>query len=541
MRRGEGTIAVREEPEGDGRTAEGIAVPYGVPVSGPTHEYGDAVEVFERGAFADYVAGGGQLAILDRHDGVVVGMSRELEERDEGLAYRGRLFGSQAAADYAERVAGGLRSVSVEFTPGRVRRSHGRVTHVAGAIAHGIAGTYRPAYAGAHVALREGSDMETATATGALEAPTAPPTGEPGIDEARVSTIARAIARGELEAAFRSWAEGRAGAGAAPPGPFAGVRTLGELIARGFEATKGDAILDWGPAIARRALANQTIADNPGVTTPGVMGTIRGIVNPSRPVVSAFGTDDPGGSGLTASWPYTDVDIETLVGEQLAEKNEITSVKVPIKRGSTTLRTWAGGSDISYQLIRRSEPSYLEAYGRIMLAGWAAVTDAAFTAALLATAGINVSLPDLAVDASDADVRRAIFAASVLVEQATGSPASFVLAGSSAFIYVGGNLPMAPIVGGSGTALARTLDVNVSGLGVTHAPHLPPEAIIVSNRATAAWLEEGPFQATAEDVAHLGQDRAVWSMGAPAVFVPAGIVRIDQAAAVGTARARRGE
>jgi hypothetical protein len=167
-----------------------------------------------------------------------------------------------------------------------------------------------------------------------------------------------------------------------------------------------------------------------------------------------------------------------------------------------------------------------------MLAAWSAVTDAAFTAALLA-APIG-TLPDIPADASDQTVRAAIFAASVAVEAATGSPAAFVLAGSGVFVYTGGRMPLAPIVGGSGTSNARSLDVSVAGLPVIHAPHLPPEALLVSNRAAAAWLEEGPFQATAEDVAHLGQDRAIWSMGATGIYVPAGIVRIDQAAGAGT-------
>lgn len=529
MIRGQGTIAVRDQVESDGRTAEGIAVPYGVPVSGPTREYGNATEEFTRGAFADYVAGGGQMALLDHHDGVVVGMTTHLEETDQGLAYRGRLFTSQAAADYAERVAGGMRAVSIEFTPGQVKRARDRVTHIAGAIAHGLAGTYRPAYQGAVVALREGTMTEPVVTP---EAPPAPQVIE--FDQARVENIARTIARGELERAERALAEAAAGRDGIVPVPFAGIRHLGELMSAGFAVAKGDPLLNWGQALARRALVNQVIADNPGVTTPGVAGTIRGIVTPSRPVVEAFGSDDPGGTGLTVQWPYITVDIETLVGVQAAEKNEITSVKVPILRGQTNLATYAGGSDISYQLIRRSEPPYLEAYARIMLAAWSAVTDKAFTTALLGTAGIG-TLPDIPVDASDQAVRAAIFAASAKVELATGSPASFVLAGTGAFVYVGGRLPMAPIVGGSGTALARTLDVSVSGIGIIHAPHLPANALLVSNRQTAAWLEEGPFQATAQDVAHLGEDRAIWSMGATAVYVPAGIVRINQAAAALTA------
>ena len=215
-----------------------------------------------------------------------------------------------------------------------------------------------------------------------------------------MTAIARTVARGELERAERARAESGA-RDSIDAGPFAGVRTVGELMTRGFSAQKGDPILNWGAAIARRAIANQVIADSPGVHSGGVSGTIRGIVNPSRPVVNAFGTDDPGGSGLTAYWPYITVDIETLVAVQSAEKAEITSVKVPILRGSAVLATYAGGSDISYQNIKRSDPSYIEAYTRIMLSAWAAVTDKAFATAILAAAGST--LPTVAVGATDAE------------------------------------------------------------------------------------------------------------------------------------------
>jgi hypothetical protein len=370
---------------------------------------------------------------------------------------------------------------------------------------------------------------------GATRASDAPPEG---ITEDRVTTIARGVARAELERAERSLAEA-GGRPATDAGPFAGVRTLGELMVRGVTAQKGDAILNLGAAIARRAIANQVIADSPGVHAGGVEGTIRGIVNPSRPVVNAFGTDDPGGSGLTAYWPYVTVDIETLVGVQSAEKAEITSVKVPILRGSAVLATYAGGSDVSWQNKLRSDPSYMEGYTRIMLAAWAAVTDKAFATAILAAAG--TTLPTVAAGASDTEIRAAIFAASVAVEKATGSPASFALAGDNAFIYFGGKLPMAPIVGGSGTSLASTLNVSISGIQLIHAPHITTDNIIVSNRAAAAWLEEGPFQAVAEDVLHLGSDYAIWSMGTSAIYAPLGIVKILKTPGAVTASADEGE
>jgi hypothetical protein len=346
-----------------------------------------------------------------------------------------------------------------------------------------------------------------------------------------MAAIARTVTLGELERAQRSWAEINAGQ-LADPGPFAGIRTLGELVVRGLQAQKGDAILDWGSlAYASRALANQITTDSPGVTTPGVSGQVRGLIDWGRPAINAFGREAPGDTGMVVSWPYTTVDIETLVDKQAPEKAEVKSVKVPILRGQATLETYAGGSDISYQLIRRSSPAYLAIYARYMLAGWSAITDKNFCLQLLATAGIvtGPALPSAAGAADPAAVRAAIFQASVLVENATGRPAEFVLAGDAAFVAIGSAMFPAPVLNTSGQASAATLNVQVSDLPVRHTRHIPSNTAVVSNGLTAAWVEEGPFQATAEDVSHLGRDEAIWSMGITTPYIPTGIVKLVQA------------
>ena len=62
----------------------------------------------------------------------------------------------------------------------------------------------------------------------------------------------------------------------------------------------------------------------------------------------------------------------------------------------------------------------------------------------------------------------------------------------------------------------------------------PAGTVLVTNEQAAAWLEEGPFLASAEDVPKLGTDVAIWGMGAPGLFLPAGITKA--AAVAGDAR-----
>ena len=77
-----------------------------------------------------------------------------------------------------------------------------------------------------------------------------------------------------------------------------------------------------------------------------------------------------------------------------------------------------------------------------------------------------------------------------------------------------------------GSAAANTLQVNVSGLRVIHDRNVAAGELLVSNASAAKWAEEGPFTITAEDVAKLGQNVAVWGLGAPMVMRPEGLVRI---------------
>lgn len=280
-----------------------------------------------------------------------------------------------------------------------------------------------------------------------------------------------------------------------------------------------------------RAWVDQVTTANPGVIPPGWMSEVFGIVAHGRPVITGIGTRPLPPDGMDVNWPYFDGDLYALVGEQLTQKTDITSVLVSLKKGTAPIRTFAGGSDLSYQLIRRSSPSYRDAYLRIMSAAWAAVTDREATEDLYDQATGYIALPAGAT----VDVfRAAVFSASVAVENATGSPASVVLLATDAFVKFGAALLPANYgtFNQSGTASASTLDVNVSGLSVVHARSLPNGTGIVTNGQAASWSEDGPFAISAPDVPKLGEDTAIWGMAALETFVPAGVVVLAATAPV---------
>jgi hypothetical protein len=281
-----------------------------------------------------------------------------------------------------------------------------------------------------------------------------------------------------------------------------------------------------------RAFVDQITTDNPGIVPPAWLTEIFGILDTGRPVINAIGTRALPPSGMEVDWPYFDGDLHALVGEQTVEKGDVTSVKVSFKKASTPIKTYAGGSDISWQLIRRSQPAYRDAYLRVLNLAYGVVTDNVVGDLLPAVPGHQSVTYDVAAsDPDGAALRAAIFEASSKVQVATGSPASWVLAATDVFLAFGGMPSMMPTPYGTqnvpGTATASTLDVNISGLKVTHAPDLAAGTAIVSNSQACAWMEDGPFVVAAPVIPKLGEDVAIWGMGAFAAFIPAGIVLLD--------------
>lgn len=548
-----GTLTVRDEAGSDGMTIEGIAVPYGEATGiGATREYPGMREAFDAGSFAEALAalGDAPLPIIDEHSGAVVG-SATLTDTPEGIAYRGRLLSSQAARDFAERARERLIRPSIEFVIGKTRTAGDTVFHTGVRALSAIAGTYKPAYTGVTMAVREDARGRFPMFCEHCAAPitAGTPCACAGSVQARAAAVASTItttaerqavpgavglalpARAEMvelaqRAADETLRRHLEGAGSPSTDHYADLRayrSLGQLVQA---AAQPDSSMELR-SFAARALADQLTTDtNTGVTGHSVLRDVKGIVARGRRAIEAFGGARPlSGSGMAFTWPYFDGTLTDLVAAQSAEKAEIISAKVQIKQGTENIVTYAGGSDVSYQLIRRSDPAYLDVYARIMLLAYAVVTDIAFVTELesgSATGDFAEALT--AVDATE--LKGLLIDAAVAVETATGAPADFVLASTTAFKAAAKLLTPYPVAGGIGTLDIRGLQVNIGGLPVIHVPSITAGKFIISNREAAGWFEDGPFQASEEDVAKLGRNVAYWGMGVPARFIPAGIIEL---------------
>jgi len=534
-----GDVAIRADAAGDGRTIEGYAYRWGTATDpGATAEYGPAAEAFDRAAFEGAIAARGPrpFPFLARHRGQVVG-SFAFATDDVGLAFSGRLLDTSAARDYAAEVASGLDTVSLEFIPGAIRRERGRVIHTAVRRLVGLAGEYAPAYETATVAVR--SNQEEAHVTETTE--TNETTGTELATRATAGPVAlspeamRALMHDVALEAYRTIAERGGAFGDRRVDPLADLRGYGSLGALYQAAAEPGADAALRSYVAR-AIAYRALDDT--VTTAGAnAGLLEGalttqriarIVNAGRPAITAFGGPRPitDGTGMNLSWPYFDGTLSDFVGAQSAEKAEITSASMDIKLGTEALVTYAGGTDMSYQLIRRASPSALDAWAAIVLAAWAQVTEAAFVTEL-ETGSVTGDLTEAVTAVDFTELVGHLVTQSVAVEAATGAPAEFMLCSTTAFTQY------AKLVLGQTGQLASTpagsilgLSISLGGVPLIHAPAVTAGKAIISNRQAAAWHEDGPFQASAEDVAKLGRNVAYWSMGAGARYIPAGIIEL---------------
>jgi HK97 family phage prohead protease len=493
-------IEMREDDSNPDIAGQGYgrAVPYGVETN-----IGNVRESFAANAFDPQSVVGKPIAY--RH-GEPIGVITAAENRSDGLYIDFNIANTVQGRDAATLIrTGSAKGLSVGFMPTKSvwNRAKTAVQHMAASLME-TSITHMPAYPTAGVtAIREEESMSVETVEETAPAVTADIQAREAIADVREQVA-------QIEA--RSYA-------AAPAvHELAQFRSLGEYR---LAVLNGE--------IEARALFDQVTDNNPGVLPPNWSTIVRGIFDLGRPTVNAFGVESAGTTGTTFNWPYWDGDLTTIVEEQVDEKDEVNSVAINILKGTATLKTYAAGSDISYQLLQRSSPSYVDAHTRIMLNSYVQVTDIAFVGAVYgARTPLNYNI---ATDTDGSDFREAVFAASVDVQTATGMPAEFVLVSPAVFKKIGGWSTFFPSNYGtfnvSGTAGANTLGVQVSGLPVILDRNIGGNAILVSNREAAKFIEDGPRLASVENPALLGRDVAIYGYACSQIISGAGIIGLE--------------
>ena len=510
--------------EGDApaaRTISGLGVPFGV-------ESAPDSESRSRYVFAGPPANVEDLVdVVHGHDddAVVGRLAQAWEPAEDGLPSVARIFNTRGGDDVLELAREGvLTGFSIRTEIAKFSEAPGGVRHVAEGdytVLH-LGVVRRPAFesaAGLTVAAASAAPGGTVTAT--TEVVELPTIAELAAQTAPV--VAELLA--EVDRTNRH--------------PLAAFATFGDFAHAVMHAEPDEA----RTLQAAFAVVDQITTNNPGVIPPGWRNDVKMNLDARRPAIvgtgGAIGLPD---SGMDANWPYFDGDLDAIIGEQIAEKTDLSGPRIDILKATEPIHTAGAISDISYQLLLRSSPSYLDAYLRILQAAWARYTEAKYEQRLFADATPSGAAPPATADA----IRGALFAASAAVEDATGSPATAVGVAKDLWPVWGGlpglHNPAYGTNNAAGTASAATLSININGLEIRRWPFLPAGGVVVTNGEAAKFAEYGPQVANHEDVRKLGRDVGVWGMYEEAeIYFPAGVVKLAVAVAddEGTSSRRR--
>ena len=280
-----------------------------------------------------------------------------------------------------------------------------------------------------------------------------------------------------------------------------------------------------------RALVDITTADVPGLVPPVWLRTIADTISAAQPFVTAFSQIPLPDVGMTLTYPT--IVTRPLVGKQGAEKTEIPSRKTTITPSSANVSTYGGGEDISVQVLQRTDPSYLslmlDLYAEAMAI---TVNTDAITAAL---AAITTAAVDLGASADFAAALAA--AAAQVLTQSRIMPDTLVVAvdiwQAFASAVDGDGRPLFPNtapVNPVGTTSLDSTTGSARGLSLVVDPMMPAgQGILGSRNAFTSLL--GPVQTlSADNVAKLGRDYAVFRFAAFIARRPDAMVKLSYTA-----------
>ena len=277
--------------------------------------------------------------------------------------------------------------------------------------------------------------------------------------------------------------------------------------------------------VLEAAWVDEVTGDVPGIIPEQWMRDIIDLMGTVSTTVNLFSRRPLPDAGMVLHVPR--VDQVPDVGPQTAEKTEIPSRKVTIGNVDFPVQTFAGGQDISMQVLLRSDPSYLTELMRLYAREMALQLNLSASAALLA--GATVTSP---VD--PADLNGTIIDAAAVILTATYAFPQVMVMGIDWWKALGKaedstGRPLFPTlspfnpVGSFGVTDGNG---NVRGLDYAVDPSMPPDSAVVGLRdAFRTWVS--PMRTLSVDVPRLlGRDVAVFEFAALGVTDTRGLVEL---------------
>jgi len=308
-----------------------------------------------------------------------------------------------------------------------------------------------------------------------------------------------------------------------PPGDTPPLLNRGEWFHAALGAMTGD---QGSTALLQRALADNITTGNVGVMPPTYRQSfITDTIDPSRPFMSSTRRVPVPETGTKLIMPT--ITQRPSVGPQLTEKTAIASRAVTTGTTEFDMETYAGGGDVSWQLIRRASPSFGALFLDLLGEAYAKNTEAA---ALLD--GLANAQAGGAADLSDPSTWRGLAATNTLtavqrlpdtIWLSTEAVGAFLNAVSS------DGRPTYPALGPSnaqGTASIGGGVGSTEGLRAVVTPAMA-SGFAVGWSGSFAWAEEGTFQLSVDRPDVLGRDTAIYGFVWFAPLYPDGITKFS--------------
>jgi len=466
------------------REVSGIAVPFNETID----IGGGWSERFEKGA-VDLNA---NVKLFRDHEDII-GVVTEMEESDEGLLIRAKISETVLGNETLNLVKdGAIRSFSVGFIPVTDEKKDKTIIRKKVDLKE-VSLVAFPAYDKAEVlSVREETNQEEIS----MEKET--PDYTSAINEVRNHAE-------ELERRLDVIAT----SAAAPTDPTSQFRSFGSWV-KAVAAGNEDAVA------LHRTFTGADSADSI-MKNAWVSDTVR-ILNAGRPTYSVFSTGALPADGMNVEYPK--VNTNTLaVAEQAAEGDALAYGKLTLTSQTAPIKTYGGYTDMSRQVVERSSINYVDTAFRAMVAKYAAQTNAAVRAKLIAeAANFNTS----ALGAWTAtEIIDSLAEAATKVNVDTGLPLEFILVSSDVFRLIAKTVdtldrPILSNVGATSNTYGSINPVgltgNILGLPVVVDPSLANLSFYAGNSAALTNYESAgaPFRLNDEEITTLTNSFSVY-------------------------------
>lgn len=462
-------------------------------------EQASGIHRFQRGAFANLDPA--RFRFRQRHQDPPTGRGIKLTEEDDGPHLRVKLSKTITADEQLTLLRDGVEDgISFGFDTSdveeeRLKDGRTRYTHVGFSNARQLEAstTWKPAFPQARVL----SFMEETSV--AEETPAAAEGSAPAPDFEAAFTAFQSHVTERFEALQDRIAQN----GLAVPEPLKGEFERHVML--------GTDLMD--PEVRQAFAIDDVISsDNLGVIPEMRSDRIIGVIDSSRPFLEATTREPTPPAGET--WKFPKITQRPEVGLQATEKAEVASQKTIITSVDFPMATHAGAGDLSIQLIKRSSPSFLELWTRLLAEQYAIVTDNAAVDDLLSEAAVvEGGTFDPASPSFGSAFQNAATAAggrpALLPDRIFLSTAALVAFINAKSPTGGGGTPLYPgLAGISGMTNGGGAGPAGFNMRPVWVPALDDEAVdlIVGPSQGFHWTEDGTYTLTADVPSKAGRD-----------------------------------